>query len=84
MIERFFLNIVKNFDNMENYNIKNKIRGRKMDTNEKSNISQEELEKSKNIIGKLWNYYTERIVGQKKSWNVATYIYYYKCTYLFF
>ena len=38
-----------------------------MDTNEKSNISQEELEKSKNIIGKLWNYYTERIVGQKKS-----------------
>ncbi len=53
MIERFFLNIVKNFDNMENYNIKNKIRGRKMDTNEKSNISQEELEKSKNIIGKL-------------------------------
>ena len=67
MIERFFLNIVKNFDNMENYNIKNKIRGRKMDTNEKSNISQEELEKSKNIIGKLQNYYTERIVGQKKS-----------------
>ncbi len=36
-----------------------------MDTNEKSNISQEELEKSKNIIGKLWTYYTGKIVGQK-------------------
>ena len=36
-----------------------------MDTNEKSNISNEELEKCKDIIGKIWNYYSERIVGQK-------------------
>ena len=48
MIERFFLNIVKNFDNMENYNIKNKIRGRKMDTNEKSNRKAMELLYRKN------------------------------------
>ncbi len=35
------------------------------DTKEKSSISEEELEKSKQMIGKLWSYYTDRIVGQK-------------------
>lgn len=34
-------------------------------TNDKSSISVEDLEKSKKIIGDLWDYYTERIVGQK-------------------
>lgn len=30
-----------------------------------NNISEEELNKSKEIIMTLWNYYNERIVGQK-------------------
>ena len=30
-----------------------------------SNITNEELEKSKEIINKIWNYYKDRIVGQK-------------------
>jgi len=33
--------------------------------NEESKITQEELAKSQEIIFKLWNYYGERIVGQK-------------------
>lgn len=30
-----------------------------------ANLSQEELEKCNEIVMKLWNYYSERIVGQK-------------------
>lgn len=30
-----------------------------------NNISEEELNKCNEIIGMLWNYYSERIVGQK-------------------
>lgn len=33
---------------------------------EEVNISQEELNKCNEIIGKVWNYYTQRIVGQKR------------------
>ena len=36
-----------------------------MDTNENSNISVEELEKAKEIINKIWTYYSDRIVGQR-------------------
>lgn len=36
-----------------------------MNTEDKVNISQEELDKSTEIIRKLWNYYGEKIVGQK-------------------
>lgn len=33
---------------------------------EKTNISQEEIKKSNEIIMSLWNYYNEKIVGQKR------------------
>lgn len=36
-----------------------------MVTNENSNISVEELEKAKEIINKIWTYYSDRIVGQR-------------------
>lgn len=36
-----------------------------MNTEDKVNISQEELDKSTEIIRKLWNYYGDKIVGQK-------------------
>lgn len=36
-----------------------------MNTEDKANITQEELNKSSEIIRKLWNYYGEKMVGQK-------------------
>lgn len=41
------------------------MKGEKMIGEGKSNITQEELAKSKEIIFKLWKYYNERIVGQR-------------------
>lgn len=40
-----------------------------MDNNINVNISQEELDKSKDIISKMFNYYKERIVGQVNLQN---------------
>ncbi len=37
-----------------------------MDTEEKINVSEDELTRSNEIIAKIWNYYGERIVGQKE------------------
>ncbi len=38
-----------------------------------NNISLEEMEKSKEIINKIWNYYSERIVRAKRTWNFTNY-----------